>query len=155
MANPVGGLLGAASGLARTRLELAGTELREELARFGFLLLGGCAAIILAALALAAVGAGLIIAAGEQRVWAALCVGALFAAAAAFAALRVRAALAAKPVAFAASLAELERDREALVERSQESRSAIAESGGELMRLVSLGLLAYSIGRRLRRAARS
>jgi hypothetical protein len=56
-------------------------------------------------------------------------------------------------MALAASLAELERDREALVGSSQAQRSALAESGGELLRLVSIGMLAYSVGRRLRRAA--
>jgi uncharacterized membrane protein YqjE len=154
MPNPVRTLLGSATGFAHSRLALLGTELREELGRFAFLLLGGCAAIVLAALGLAVTAAALIIAAGEtHRLAAAFVLAALFIAAALVAAVRVRNILAAKSSALAASLAELERDREALIERSRESRSELAESGAELARLVSLGVLGYTIGRRLRRAA--
>ena len=153
MSNPVRTLLGSATGFAHTRLALLGTELREELARFATTLLGGCAAIVCAALALGAASAALIIAAAEYRVPASCAVAALFAGAAACIAIRVRAMLIAKPVALAASLGELERDREALTGRSAQERASLGEASGELMRLVSLGLLAYSIGKRLRRAA--
>jgi uncharacterized membrane protein YqjE len=154
MPNPVRTLLGSATGFAHSRLALLGTELREELGRFAFLLLGGCAAIVLAALGLAVAAAALILAAGEaHRLVAASVLAGLFIAGATYAAARVRRALDAKPMVLAASLAELERDREALVGSSQAQRSALAESGGELLRLVSIGMLAYSVGRRLRRAA--
>ena len=153
MPSPVRALLGSASGFAHTRLALLGTELREELARFAATLLGGGAAIVLGSLALAAAAAGVILAAGEHRVLASFALAALFAAAATCIALRVRAALAAKPAALGASLAELARDREALLERAAGERASFAEASGEVMRLVSIGLLAYSIGKRLRRAA--
>ncbi|HYL25570.1 MAG TPA: phage holin family protein [Burkholderiales bacterium] len=153
MANPVRTLLGSATGLAQTRLALLGTEVREELARFAATLLGGCAAIACAALALGAGAAGLIMAAGEYRLLASFGVAALFATLAVFICLRVRAASAARPVAFAATLDELERDCQALVERSHDERGALGIAGGELMRLVSIGLLAYSVGKGLRRAA--
>lgn len=152
MANPVRTLLGSATGLAQTRLALLGTELREELARFAATLLGGCAAIVCAALALGAGAAGLIIAAGEYRALAAFGVAVLFAACAALIALRVHARTS-QAVALAATLGELERDREALIGRSQDERAALGDAGEELMRLVSIGLVAYSVGKRLRRAS--
>ena len=154
MANPVRMLLGSASGFAHSRLALFGTELREEFARFALVLLGGCGAIVLIALGLAVAAAALIIAAGEAyRLGVAVAIAAGFMAAGAYVVVRVRRVLAARPAAFAASLAELEFDREALVQRSRESRDDFARSGGELMRLISLGLLGYTIGKRLRRAA--
>jgi uncharacterized membrane protein YqjE len=153
MPSPVRTLLGAATGLAHARLVLLGTELREELARFAATLLGGCAAIACAALALGAGAAGLIIGAGEYRVLAVIGVAVVFSALAVFITLRVRAASAGTPIAFAATLGELQHDREALVEHSADERAALGSAGGELMRLVSIGLVAYSIGKRLRRAA--
>ena len=154
MPNPVRRLLGSASGFARSRLELFGTELREEQARFAWLLLGGCGAIVLVALTLAVASAAVILASAEAyRVAAASSLALLFAGAAAFAVLRVRSMLAARPGAFGASLAELDLDRDELVGRSHQARTALADSGGELTRLVSLGVLAYAIGKRLGRAA--
>jgi len=151
MPNPVRTLLGAATGLAHSRLALLGTELREELARFAWLLLGGCAAVVLVALALAVAAAALIVAAAEpHRLTVAFVLAALFLTGGLFAGALVRNALLAGSGAFVASLAELERDRAALLERSQQDRSALAESGAELARLVSIGLAAYAIGKRIR-----
>lgn len=153
MSNPVRTLAGSLAGLAHSRLQLLATEGREELARFAFIVLAGCAAILLAVLALAIGAAAIIIAAGEaHRLIAAALLAVLFGAGAGYAVLRVRAALATKPAAFGASLEELAADREALVEGSRENRSALGESGAELIRLVEIGMIAYSIGRRLRRA---
>jgi uncharacterized membrane protein YqjE len=137
MPSPVRTLLGSATRLAQTRLALLGTELREELARFAATLLGGCAAIVCAALALGAGAAGLIIAAGEYRALAAFGVAALFAASAALIRLRVH-ARSSKAVALAATLGELGRDREMLVGRSHDERAALGEAGEDLMRLVSI-----------------
>ena len=151
--NPVRTLLGSIAGLAHARLGLLATEGREELVHFYYLVLAGCAVIALAGIALGLTAAALIMAAAEPlRVAAALALGAVFAAAAAIGSLLLREAARRRSAAFAASLAQLERDREALVARADESRTTLADSGGEVMRLVSIGLLAYSIGKRLSRA---
>ena len=148
------GLVSGATGLLRTRLALLGTELREELARWTIVVLGACGAIALSALALGAAAAAILIAAGpEHRVAAGAALAALFAGGAAYAAWRVRAVLAARPVAFAASLAELEDDRRALARASADNRAALGQGVSELGRLVSIGVLAYGIARRLRRRA--
>jgi uncharacterized membrane protein YqjE len=154
VANPVHTLLGAASGLAHSRLALLGTEVREELGGFACLLLAGCAAVLLGALGLAAIAAAVVLAVPEpQRVLAASAFALLFVAMTAYAVMELRRLLQSRTAAFAASLAELERDREALIGESRASRSDLAQSGGELLRLVSIGLAAYSVGKRLRRAA--
>ena len=148
------GLVASASGLLHTRVALLGTELREELARWTLAVLGGCGAIALAALALGAGSAALILAVDAgQRAAAAAVLALVFLSIAAYLSWRTCAALAVKPAAFSASLAELERDRRALVDASGEQRSAIGQSVSELGRLVSIGMLAYGIARRLRRAS--
>lgn len=153
MANPLRSLLGAASGLAHSRLALIGTELREEQGRFARLLLGGCAALVLGGLGLGAASVALLLALSEaHRVVAALALALVFLAACAYALLGLRRLLQDRTAPFAASLAELERDRAALVDASRESRATFAESGAELLRLASIGIAAYSIGKRLRRA---
>ena len=120
-------------GPLRTRLALLGTELREELLRFAGVLIGAGVALALGLLALGAAVLALILAAPpEHRAAVAALVAAVFAASVGVIVWRVRAALAAKPVPFAASLAQLEADER------------------EMGRLVSIGVLAYSIGRRLR-----
>jgi uncharacterized membrane protein YqjE len=149
---PLGTLLASVAGLAEDRIALLGTELREELGRFALLLLAGCAVIVFAALALAAASAALLLAAGDYRVAAAVIIALLFGGVTAFVAWQLRASLARQPVAFAASRAELERDRRFLVERGEERRVQVADSGAQLMRLVSIGVLAYTVVRRLRRA---
>jgi len=154
MPNPVRTLLGSASGLAHARLALFGAELREELERIAFLVLGGCTAIVLAALTLGAASAAVILAIGEgYRVAVAAALAAVFASGIAYAVVRLHRTLSANRVPFADSLAEMQLDHAALIERSHEDRSALLDSGAELMRLVSIGMLAYSIGKRLRRAA--
>ena len=144
------GLVSSATGLLHTRLALLGTELREELARWTIVVLGGSGAIALALLALGTGSAALILAlAAENRAAAAAALAVLFICAAAYVAWRISAVLAAKP--FSASLAELERDRRTLVENSNDQRATLAEGASDLCRLVSIGLLAYGIARRLRR----
>ena len=153
MQNPVRTLAGSIAGLAHARLGLLATEGREELARFAFIVLFGCAAILLAILALAVGSAAVIMAVAEgHRLIAAAVLAILFASGAGYAVVRLRREVAVKPAAFGASLAELEADRAALVQGSRENRSALVESSDELVRLLNIGLIAYTIGRRLRRA---
>ena len=153
MQNPVRTLAGSLAGLAHARLGLLATEGREELARFAFIVLFGCAAILLAILALAVGSAAVIMAVAEgHRLIAAAVLAILFASGAGYALVRLRREVAVKPAAFGASLAELEADRAALVQGSRENRSALVESSDELVRLLNIGLIAYTIGRRLRRA---
>ena len=104
-------LLAGALELGRTRFELFGTELREELARLAVTLLGGLAVLLLAALAIAFGAAAFILTVDEaHRVAAALGVAAVFLLAAALLAWYVRRLAAAKPRAFDATISELERD---------------------------------------------
>jgi uncharacterized membrane protein YqjE len=154
VAGPVRALLGSVTGLAHTRLALLGTELREELARFRSMLIGVGAAFALGALAVGSACAAILFAVpAEQRALAALLLAIAFAAAGAFAIWRARAAMAVKPAAFTASLAELEADELALARSSAAERDVLGQSANELMRLVSIGMIAYSVGKRLRREA--
>ena len=117
-----GGLLDSARGfverlldLGRTRFELFGAELREELARLAAGLLGGLAVLVLAALGLAFCGLALIFYVSEAyRVAAAIGVALFFFAGAAVVALLVRRAAAEKPRAFDSTITELERDLDAI-----------------------------------------
>jgi uncharacterized membrane protein YqjE len=106
-------LLASALGLARTRLDLLSTELQEVLARLVLLMVGAVAAILLGALALGFGAVALVMAAPEERrVWVSAGLALAFLAAAAVIAWHVRRGAKARP--FAASLAELERDAQAL-----------------------------------------
>lgn len=149
MLGAVRGLLGSATGLAHARLALLGTELRAELVRSVLLLAGAGAAIGLSLLALAVAVAGVLLAVdAEHRFAAALMMALLLALCALLIAWRLYRALGARPALFADSLVQLQDDRQALLQRSEAARSALGESAGELMRLVSIGLVAYSIARR-------
>lgn len=106
-------LLATALELGRTRLELLSVEMQELLARLVLLMVGAVAAILLAALALGFGGAALVLAvAAEHRVAAAAALALAFLAAAALIAWKVGRGTKARP--FAASLAELRRDADAL-----------------------------------------
>ena len=101
--------------LARTRLELFGTELQEELTRLFFTLIGAMAVLLLAALGIGfAALAALISLAEEYRAMAAAGMGIAFLVGAFAAAWSMRHLTREKPRVFSASVAELERDREAL-----------------------------------------
>jgi uncharacterized membrane protein YqjE len=109
--NTLAGLL----DLGRTRFELFGAELREELGRLATTLLGGLAVLVLAALGLAFGAAAIILAAPEaNRLAVTVGVAVFFLAAAALAGWQVRRVAAAKPRAFDATLAELESDLKAI-----------------------------------------
>jgi uncharacterized membrane protein YqjE len=108
-------LLSGVLSLARTRLELFGTELQEELTRLSFALL--CAVIVVLLGALAAVFAGLaliILLQEEYRAMAAAILALIFLALATAAAWSMRRLAGAKTRVFDASLTELERDYDAL-----------------------------------------
>jgi uncharacterized membrane protein YqjE len=108
-------LLAGLLELGRTRFELFGTELREELARLTVTLLGGLAALLLLALAIAFGATAFILTVDEaHRFAAALGVAALFLLAAAVVAWQVRRIANAKPRAFDATLSELQRDLKAI-----------------------------------------
>jgi uncharacterized membrane protein YqjE len=101
--------------LGRTRFELFGTELREELARLATLLLGGLTVVLLAVLGIGFGAFALVLAVGEEyRLLTACAVAAAFL----FAALLLGWALArfahAKQRAFDATLTELARDYDAI-----------------------------------------
>jgi uncharacterized membrane protein YqjE len=101
--------------LGRTRFELFGAELREELARLATTVLGGLAALMLAALGLAFGAGALILNATEaNRLATTVGVAMFFLVAAAIVGWRVRRAAGAKPRAFDATLSELETDLKAI-----------------------------------------
>lgn len=110
-------LLATALELGRTRLELLSVEMQELLARLVLLMVGAVAAILLAALALGFGAVALMLAVpAEQRVAVGAGLALAFLAAAALIAWKVNREAKAGP--FAASVAELKRDAEALGPRA-------------------------------------
>jgi uncharacterized membrane protein YqjE len=116
------GLLESAQNLAaglldlgRTRFELFGTELREELARLATTLLGGLAVLVLAALGLAFGGFAIIFSVNEtNRLAATIGVALFFFVVAGIVAWLLQRAAGVKPRAFDATLSELQRDLTAI-----------------------------------------
>jgi len=101
--------------LGRTRFELFGTELREELAALATTLLGGLAALVLAAFGLGFAALALIVALGpEHRLLATGAVAGFFLLAAGLLAWRLYRLAAVKPRAFEATLSELQRDLDSI-----------------------------------------
>jgi uncharacterized membrane protein YqjE len=108
-------LLDTLLGLARTRLELFGTELQAELVRLYFAAVGASVVLLLATLGLAfTAAAGVMALSEEYRALGAALAGLAFLALAFAAAWSLRRLTQAKPRLLAASLAELDRDRAAL-----------------------------------------
>ena len=108
-------LLAGLLDLGRTRFELFGTELREELARLAATVLGGLAALMLGGMGLAFGAAAFILTTSEAyRVAATVGVAFAFLLAAALVTWRLQRMTAAKPRAFDATIAELERDLNAI-----------------------------------------
>ena len=108
-------LLASVLALARTRVELFSTELQEELTRLAFALIGAVVVLLLAALGVAFAALALIIAIGEQyRSLVAASVALVLIALAAVAWWSLRGLGRDKPRVLAATLAELERDQDAL-----------------------------------------
>ena len=101
--------------LGRTRFELFGTELREEIARLATAVLGGLAVLLLIGLGLAFVGFAVIFSVSEaQRLAATVGVALFFLAAAGILAWVLHRKTAAKPRAFDATISELQRDLTAI-----------------------------------------
>lgn len=112
-------LLASLLDLLHTRLDLLGTELREELLRFGIVLVGACVVLLLVTIGLGLLAAALVLALWDEHALLGLSlVGALFVAVAAIAVWAMGRVMRAKPRPFDASLSELQRDREALRVRS-------------------------------------
>jgi len=101
--------------LGRTRFELFGTELREELARLATTVLGGLAVLVLAALGLAFCGLALVLAVSEaNRLAATIGVAVFYLIAAAVLAWVLHRLRDTKPRAFDATITELRRDLDAI-----------------------------------------
>jgi uncharacterized membrane protein YqjE len=97
--------------LSRTRFELFGTELREELARLATAVLGGLAVLVLAALGLAFAGGALILYVSEaNRLATTIGVAVFFFLAAGVVAWALRRLASERPRAFDATISELQRD---------------------------------------------
>ncbi len=108
-------LLAGVLSLARTRLELFGTELQEQLTRLFFALLCAVMVLLLGAHAAMFAGIALILSLGEEyRAPAAGAIALVFLALAAAAGWTLRGLIRAEPRPFDASLTELERDYQAL-----------------------------------------
>ena len=110
-----GNVLAGLLDLGRTRFELFGTELREELARLAVTVVGGMAVMLLSALAIAFGATAIILTIREEnRMIAAFGVAIFFVLAAALLAWQLWRMASAKPRAFDATIAELQRDLDAL-----------------------------------------
>ena len=108
-------LLATVLALARTRLELFGTELQEQLTRLFYLFVGAVAVLLLAALGAAFAALALLASLpAEQRAAAAALIAVAFLAMAFAAGWALRRFSMDQPRALEASVAELERDRQAL-----------------------------------------
>jgi uncharacterized membrane protein YqjE len=101
--------------LGRTRFELFGEELREELRRLAATVLGGLAVLMLAGLGLAFAAAAVILNAAEaNRLATTLWVALFFFVLAALVGWQVKRVAAAKPRAFDATISELRNDLKAI-----------------------------------------
>ena len=122
-------LVSTATALLHTRLALAGIELEEEMQRLISAAAMGFAALFLGSLALI-VGTFTIVAAvpPENRVATMIIITVVYLAIAAFLVLRVKGIFTHRPPIFAATLAELEKDKETL---SQMSRAHDAAEAAE------------------------
>jgi uncharacterized membrane protein YqjE len=108
-------LLAGVFTLARTRLELFGTELQEELTRLFFLLTYAVVILVVGGLAAAFSGLALIISLAEEyRALAAAVIAIVFLALAVAAVFSMRRLTFPRPRAFNSSLTELQRDYDAL-----------------------------------------
>jgi uncharacterized membrane protein YqjE len=109
-------LLANLAGLAHTRLELLSTELEEELARLGVILLAAIVSLFFAFLGVAFAAAAVMIAVGEEyRLAVAVVFAVAFLAIGGLSAWWMRRVARAKPRVFDASLAELRKDRDLLM----------------------------------------
>jgi uncharacterized membrane protein YqjE len=109
-------LLANLAGLAHTRLELLSTELQEELARLGVILLAVIVSLFFAFLGIAFAAVAVMIAVGEfYRLAVAVLFAVSFLIIGALSAWWMRRVAQAKPRVFDASLAELRKDHDLLM----------------------------------------
>lgn len=109
-------LLANLAGLAHTRLELLSTELQEELARLGVILLAAIVSLFFAFLGVAFVAVAVMIAVAESyRLAVTMLFAVSFLAIGALGAWWMWRAARAKPRVFDASLTELRKDRDLLM----------------------------------------
>jgi uncharacterized membrane protein YqjE len=123
----------SAVALAHTRLALAGVELEEEVQRFISAAVLGVVAIMFVLLALIVGTFTVVVAvAPEYRVGTMIGFTALYLVVAVVSVLRVRTIFATRPPIFSGTLAELEKDKEALsrVEREHHAAEAARARGG-------------------------
>jgi uncharacterized membrane protein YqjE len=114
----VGHLLATALGIAQTRLELLSTELQEEVHRVAEIMVWTVVAMLAAGVGLFLLALAVIFAFWDtHRVVASVAVTGTFFLIAAVAGLVLRAKVRAKPPLLDATLAELKRDRQALMSR--------------------------------------
>ena len=108
-------LLAGLLALARTRLDLFGTELQEGFTRLLYTVVGAVAVLLLAALAAGFAGLALLIAVpDEYRAVTAACLAASFLALAALVAWSMRRLAVEKPRLLSDTVAELQRDYDAV-----------------------------------------
>lgn len=109
-------LLANLAGLAHTRLELLSTELEEELARLGVILLAAIVSLFFAFLGVAFAAVAVMIAVGEDyRLAVAVAFAIAFLAIGGLSAWWMRRVARAKPRVFDSSLAELRKDHDLLM----------------------------------------
>ena len=107
----LGELIAGIAGLAHSRVEVAGAELREELSHAAGLMVGGLAVLALGGLAVAFASAAVLIAAWEtHRLAAAIGLAAFYFAAAGLVLWRLQQRAAARPRPFDATLRTLGHD---------------------------------------------
>ncbi len=118
-------MFSTAASLVHTRLALAGIELEEEMQRLIMAAVLGVVALVFVLLALV-VGTFTIVAAvaPENRVWVMLVITLVYLVIAVVSVMRVRGIFANRPPIFAATLAELEKDKETLSQMNRAHQQA-------------------------------
>jgi len=112
---PLKNLLASLLDLVHTRMDLLGTELREELLRFGLIMAGAVLVLLLVTVGIGMLAAALVLALWEEHALLGLSLaGAGFVAAGCATLWAMSRVMRAKPRPFDASLNELRRDRDAL-----------------------------------------
>jgi uncharacterized membrane protein YqjE len=146
MLDSVRALLASAVALLHGRLELAGEELRREMARLLVFLFGGLAALFLLGLGIAFGAVTVMIAAREEyRLPAAAALSGLFLAAGGLIAYRLQRALAGAPRMLDATLSQLEKDH-GLLDRVDAQRDQVAQQTMQLAPKIALAERALAVG---------
>lgn len=140
-------LLGSATGIAHTRLELLGADLRQERARMTAAVLLSIAVLFFAAIGIVFAAFAIMLAAWDHfRLGAAALLALAFLAAAVYGGFRLQRFAQEQPRMFEASLAALEGDREQLARPAPKAR--LAERAVEAGQWIAAGLMLYTVVRR-------